>query len=270
MKILFCTILFLSLSCHADSICLADYSTPERKPGKFIYAFSFEPEEKFQLIKADGIDIVERAGMNGTFGLSITRTDPRRYDIASLPLPLLKEGKTYTVEFSAKAEITNAKTYDAIDFFAVEFYRNGKHVTGEYIKGKNRNSWIHYTCLFTIPQNTEAQLSFYLTKGLTGKVTVDDITVRETGGSLASLLLTSPKNLTFHGGDTRYEILADTTLPVENIAVHVSLDRNGSVSSQIAKRHINGLYYGNFGKIPPGESTVTIRLLDTKLIVKYI
>lgn len=267
MKIFLCATLSLPLFCHAAPINLAEYSIPQETPGKIIHSFSFESGEKFRLAKADGISVAERAGMNGTGGLLITRTNPKRYDIASLSLPRLKGGKTYTVELSAKAEAVKkdgVACRGRIGFFAVEFYRNGKYTGGEYGGGTNENEWKRYQISFTVPEDAEAKLSFYLAKGLTGKVAVDDITVREAGGPSASVLLTSPENLTFRGGDTRYKILADTALPAENIAVHVSLDRKGTVSSQTAKRGSDGFYHGSFGKIKPGEATVTVRLLDIR------
>ncbi len=267
MKIHLTIILFLPLwFSYATPINLAEYSIPPEMPGEIIHSFSFESGENFQLKKTNGISIAKRVGMNGTNGLLITRTDSKRYDIATLSVPRLKSGKIYTVELTAKAETLKkdgAVYHGSFGFFAVEFYRGKKYIGGEYGDGITGNEWKHYQITFAIPEGTDPQLNFFLTRGLTGQVAVDDITIRDASPP-ASILMTSPKNLTFRGGDTHYEILVDTTLPAKNIAVYVSLEKKGTISSQIAKHRFNGLYHGCFGKVPPGESTITIRLLDIK------
>ena len=264
MKNRFALLLLLPLFCFAETIDLSRYSKKQEKAGEAVHSFGFEAGEKYTLNKANGIFVESRAGMNGTAGLVISRSDAGRYDIAQLALPKLEGGKTYTLTLSAKAEgmKKNGKVFQGtIGFFAVEFYRKGKYAGGEYGGGANQNKWKSYQINFTVPNGATAQLSFYLAKGLTGKVAVDDITIR-TQGIPPSILIVSPKYLTFRNGVADYEVLVDSEIPEKDVKVYVSVTRNGKTVAQFAVRGKDGLYRGSFGKIEPGKVTFSLKLLD--------
>ena len=182
-RVLVWSCMALPLLASALSIEEAEKFVPASQNGARVLSLSFDEDEpsgkKFYLSNEAG----PAEGCNGTAGVKIVRSDPKKYTISTCRLGVLPFAE-YEVTLSMKGEnlkrVTTPKGwFGAIGF---EFYENGQWISGKYLQLNDKDipgeKWRNYSFHFKPPSSTcETIMSLYLVKGSVGTLWADDIVV---------------------------------------------------------------------------------------------
>ena len=116
-------------------------------------------------------------GFNQTGALMYERTDPEAYALATQTIAL-SPGVNY--RFSAMIRCEGVEGADASGAsVAMEFYKNGKWITGVYPMGvKGTSDWTQVEGMAIVPSDADScQFLLYMRKGITGKAWFTKATV---------------------------------------------------------------------------------------------
>ena len=274
LVLLFSTFLLSALLCGAME---KDERSPEiRKqlaaftPGtarETVYNTGFEPPFGRNGIKVRGYSIA-REGINGSSALKFTRTNPKEYNTFSIPLAL-KPNRKYMIEFYARGEQLRRQTgNEGIGLACIEYTSRQKWVYGEYPSLMPEKDWKKFTLnvLTALPGNKpfdRGRIVFYLRKGWTGTVWIDDLTVTSGDSETHAVVLNEPKMLTFRNGSGKISLACDPRF-ADKLGAHLTLRNGGRILDRLLVSDKSGLLSGDFGTLAPGPAMLEIQLLDRK------
>ena len=235
--------------------------------GTLVFSISFEEKEldKQAIFKKSEFKLVPGAGRNGTTAMEFTTPDPQKYVIGGIPLPELDRNSTYILKMHAKAEnLTHPANVTEDGLFCWE-YGNGNsgYIYGKYPVFKNSpNEWKEYELLIQPNSHVkQSQITFYLKKGMTGKVTYDDISLSKFGKKYAAVL-SYPKNLTSKVGRESFVFQFDVSSPKGTVGL-VTLKNGGRTFEKIAVPNAAMRATLDFDGLVEGPIDLSISLADT-------
>ncbi len=235
--------------------------------GTLVFSASFEEKELAQqaIFKKNEFKLVAGAGRNGTTAMVFTTPDPQKYVIGGIPLPELDTSSTYILKMHAKAEgLTHPAGVTEDGLFCWEYANeNGAFIYGKYpVFKKSPNEWKEYELLIQPhPRVKKSQITFYLKRGMTGKVTYDDISLYKYGKNYAAVL-SYPKNLTSRIGKESFVFQFDVLSPKSTVGL-VTLKNGGKTFEKIAVPDAAMRATVDFDGIVEGPIDLNIRLADT-------
>ena len=235
--------------------------------GTLVFSISFEEKELANqaIFKKNEFKLVPGAGRNGTTAMEFTTPDPQKYVIGGIPLPALDSDSTYILKIHAKAEnLTHPANVAEDGLFCWEYANeSGAYVYGKYPVFKNSpNEWKEYEVLIQPNSHVkQSQITFYLKKGMTGKVTYDDISLYKFGKKFAAVL-SYPKNLTSKIGKESFVLQFDVTSPKSTVGL-VTLKNGGRTFERIVVPDAAMRATVDFDGILDGQIDLSIMLADT-------
>ena len=240
------------------------------KPGisrEMIYNTGFEPPFNKGKKLSKGFSL-PREGINGNTGLKYVRNDANEYTLFAIPLNL-KPGKKYTIEFYARGEnLQRSKGWLGPGIVFLEYYTaNGKYVGGQYPDILPGTEFKKYTVPFSTKGISKkfdnSRIGFYLRKGWTGTIWIDDLTVTSGSGETHAVVINEPKMLTFCDNYGKIKLVCNPRFG-GMLGAHVTLRNGGKVHELLLKSDKNGFLTGDFDQLTPGKAVMDIQLLDLK------
>ena len=235
--------------------------------GTLIFSLSFEEKDIAQqkIFEKNEFTLVHGAGRNGTTTMQFNTPDPKKYVIGGIRLPALDSNFTYVLKMYAKAEgLVHPSDVTEDGLFCWEYANEkGAFVYGKYPVFKNSpNEWKEYEMLIQPnPKVKESQITFYLKKGMTGKVTYDDISLYKFGKRYAAVL-SYPKNLTSNVGKESFVFQFDVSTPKSAVGL-VTLTNGGRTQEKIAVPDASMRAKVDFYGIVEGPVELGFRMADT-------
>ena len=246
-------------------VCKLSDFTDGANTREVLYNTGFEAPFGKDSIKVKGYSVV-REGINGSGALKITRTNPAEYHLFVIPLALQPKRK-YTIEFYARGEnFRRHKGFEGLGLICVEYYKNGKYITGEYPTIQPGTDWQKFkleisTSYVAEKQFDTARLALYFRRNWTGTAWIDDLTVSSGGSENHAVVLNEPRMLTFRNGCSRV-ILASHPRFAGKLGAYLTLHNGGKVQELLLRADKNGVFTGEFGALCAGEAVLEIQLLD--------
>lgn len=239
-------------------------SFPQDKSGTVIYSTSFEPSEQKKYNLRAGTTIVDKEGFNGTHALKMVRTDKKQYSVSGCALGKLEPG-TYTLTMKLRAENicgSSGKKSSTVQVMAFEHYNGKRYISQntQFFRIPPAGSWADVKFTFKAPAGaTRSSLSFFIRKGMTGSVWIDDVKVFQAADEIPAVNLLKPERLTVFGNKT--EIVLNNTLntPPGTTAL-ITLNKQ----SKLVKSGSDGLFRASFDNLPEGTVPLEIKILDLK------
>ena len=235
--------------------------------GTLVYSISFDENEIGQerIFKKHEFRLVPNAGRNGTTAMQFDTRDAQKYVVGGISLPELDSNFNYILKMYIKAEnLVHPANVKEDGLFCWE-YANGKgaFVYGKYPAFKNSpNEWKEYEFLFRPdPKAKVSQITFYLKKGMTGKVTYDDISLFKYGKSYTAVL-SFPKSLTSGIGHESFVFQFDVNSPKTAVGL-VTLRNGGRTMEKIAAPDDRMRAKVNFDGIVEGPLEISFQMADT-------
>ena len=159
--------------------------------GTLVFSVSFDENDigGQRIFSKNEFKLVPNAGRNGTTAMQFDTRDAQKYVVGGIRLPELDSNFNYVLKMFIKAEnLVHPANVKEDGLFCWEYTNEkGAFVYGKYPAFKNSpNEWKEYEFLFRPdPKAKVSQITFYLKKGMTGKVTYDDISLFKYGKSYA-------------------------------------------------------------------------------------
>ncbi len=208
--------------------------------GELVFSCTFDEPDiaSHNIFKKKEFQLVPNAGRNGTTAMVFDTKDAKKYVVAGFRLPDLDINSNYILKMYIKAENlvhTPLATEDSNGLFCWEYTNEkGEYVHGEYpVFYDTPNEWKEYELLIRPkPEVKHSQLVFYLKKGMTGKVTYDDISLNKYGKN-HDAVLSYPKNLTSRLGREVFVFQFDMKTPKDAVGL-VTLRNGGNTVEKIA------------------------------------
>ena len=237
---------------------------PDENANEVVYSTSFEPAEGKKYTLRAGAELAAQEGFNGTTALKISRSDSKQYSVSGCALGKLEPG-TYTLTMKLKAEnIRTSKGAPSpnVQVMAFEHYNNGKYLSqnSQFFKVPPPGKWSTVKYTFKTPENaTRTSLSFFLRKGMTGTVWIDDVVVSKNSGEIPAVNLLKPENLTVFG-DRVQIVLNGTVGTPAGSTILVTLGKE----SKLVENGGDGLFKIDFDNLALGTLPLEIKTLDLK------
>ena len=235
--------------------------------GRIVFATGFETAAE-QEMKLPQCYSIGRFGRNGSHCLKVERRNPKAYTLKGFRVSVVP-GKNYLLEFYARSGNLrrNSSSSGAPGIAGFEYYgSDGKWIAGKYLHlGVPGEEWRKYSLTLSIPENpkiAKVSLLFYLCKGWTGTLWIDDIMLRNLG-TIHSAVIVEPGNLCFRNGDGRFILKCNQDSP-DALAARLTLSNGGKDYEQVLEVGPDKILRGDFGKLSPGKAGLKIELLDRK------
>lgn len=235
--------------------------------GRIVFATGFETAAE-QEMKLPQCYSIGRFGRNGSHCLKVERRNPKAYTLKGFRVSVVP-GKNYLLEFYARSGNLrrNSSSSGAPGIAGFEYYgSDGKWIAGKYLHlGVPGEEWRKYSLTLSIPENpkiAKVSLLFYLCKGWTGTLWIDDIMLRNLG-TIHSAVIVEPGNLCFRNGDGRFILKCYQDSP-DALAARLTLSNGGKDYEQVLEVGPDKILRGDFGKLSPGKAGLKIELLDRK------
>ena len=268
-------IVLVSTNTHAADATLDEIKSYKdmSDSGTLVFSVSFEEKDIAQqnIFTKNEFKLVPGAGRNGTTAMQFITPDPNKYVIAGIRLPALDSNFTYVLKMFAKAEnLVHPSGVTQDGLFCWEYANeNGAFVYGKYPVFENSpNEWKEYELMFKpSPRVKDSQITFYLKKGMTGKVTYDDIALYKYGKKYAAVL-SYPKNLTSRIGKETFVFQFDVSSPKSAVGL-VTLKNGGRTFEKIVVPDAAMRAKVDFDGIVEGPVEISISIADTskKIII---
>ena len=218
-----------------------------------------------------GYRIDPSGGMNGGAALFYERTDRNAYTLSNSKSFKVKAGKKYEFGAWVKGESLESGN-QPFSCVALELYRNGNYLTGEYPSTRQGKDWAYAGGTFTADSDCEGMLTLYMQKGIKGKLWFDDVQVQCCSSDVWMIHKIYPGISALYSdrGKCVFKI-RKFGAKVQGISVYAELSKDAkiiSVSEGIPDE--DGGVPLDFGKnLPSGGATIFVKVLDTdkKLIV---
>ena len=238
-------------------------SFPADNSRKLIYTTSFEPSEgkKYQL--RSEAELVKE-GFNGTMALKIHRSDKNQYTVSGCSLGKLEAGY-YTLNMKLRSEnIRNSRGSKAtsVQVMAIEHYAGKRYHSqnSQFCRVSKPGEWNDIKFSFNVPSGiTRSSLSFFIRKGMTGTVWIDDVTLVKSEGEIPAVNLLQPERLTIFGSTAKIVFKGTQGSPAGTKAL-ITL---GS-QSKIIEIDSNGFFRTEFTNLTTGTMQLEIKILDLK------
>ena len=235
--------------------------------GTLVYSLSFEEngigEEK--IFEKKEFKLVPGAGRNGTTALQFDTQDAQKYVIGGFRLPKLESNFNYVLKMYIKAEqLVHPANVKEDGLFCWEYANdNGAFIYGIYPVFKDSPAeWKEYKLMFRPDAKAKkSKITFYLKKGMTGKVTYDDISLYKFGKSYAAVL-SYPKNLTSGVGRETFEFQFDVSTPKSAVGL-VTMSNGGRTVEKIAVPDERMRAKVFFDNIVEGPLEMSFQMADT-------
>ena len=179
-------------------------SFPMEDSGKVFFSTSFEPSENKAFTLRNEARIV-KAGINGTMALEISRSSKAAYSVSGISLGKLPPGN-YELSVMLRGEnIRDSKGARAqkVQAVSVEHWKGKKYLTSQsaFLILPEAGKWKQLTIPVTPPAGADrSSLAFYLRKGMTGTVWLDDLRITSKAeGVMPAVNLLKPERLTVFG-----------------------------------------------------------------------
>ena len=241
--------------------------------GTLVYSTSFDEPgiAKEKIFEINEFKLVPGAGRNGTAAMEFDTPDAQKYVIGGILLPALDSHFNYVLKMHIKAErLVHPTGVKEDGLFCWEFAdEKGAFIYGKYPVFRNSpNEWKEYEMTFRPNPNLKAsKITFYLKKGMTGKVTYDDISLYKYGKNYAAVR-SYPKNLTSRIGRETFVFQFDVSTPKSAVGL-VTLTNGGKTQEKIAVPDADMRAKVDFDGIVEGPIELGFRMADTreKLII---
>lgn len=219
--------------------------------------------KKFEIRKGEGV--------NGTPCLYYERTDPKEYVFMMKPIRL-QSNLEYECVFRMRTENiqfrdTDQRAFkDQVAAMGIQYRDNGRWITisPSFARHAELRPGEWQTVRFPVRQpagkNVTASFDIYLRQGITGKMWIDDITVRPVLKTSALLYPVASGMRIGPEGRLRFRaIQLGNPVPDSDLGLYVTAGKTTRLL-----RGKEGFFEGEFGSFAPGNVPVTVRLLDTK------
>ncbi|OQA88255.1 MAG: hypothetical protein BWY31_00417 [Lentisphaerae bacterium ADurb.Bin242] len=219
--------------------------------------------KKFEIRKGEGV--------NGTPCLFYERTDPKEYVFMMKPIRL-QSNLEYECVFRLRTEDiqfrdTDQRAFkDQVAAMGIQYRGNGRWITISPAFAKHKElkpgEWqiVRFPVRQPAGKNVTASFDIYLRQGITGKMWIDDITVRPVLKTSALLYPVASGMRVGPDGRLRFRaVQLGDPVPDSDLGLYVTA---GKVTRLLRGRE--GMFEGNFGSFAPGKVPVNVRLLDTK------
>lgn len=218
-------------------------------------------------------EIDPNGGMNGSPGLYYERNDLNTYSLCSSNLKV-EAGKTYKVGVWARGESLQCGN-KPFYCMAIELHKNGKYLTGSYFKpatplGKD---WSYVEGEYISDVSTDASLTLYMYKGVSGKIWFDDVKMEcaDFDRWIIHQIYPRMSMLFTDDGTASFKVERFSGKRDSNTIAYAELkNAAGLISKATAVPDKNGIIKLSFGKdLAPGKANIHLKVLDTekKLIV---
>ena len=237
-------------------------SFPLEDSGKVFFSTSFEPSENKKFTLRDEARIV-KDGINGTMALEISRSSKGTYSVSGISLGKLPPGN-YELSVMLRGENirdSRGKRAQKVQAVSVEHWKGKKYLTSQsaFLILPGDGKWKQMTMPITPPADADrSSLAFYLRKGMTGTVWLDDLRITSKAeGVIPAVNLLKPERLTVFG-DTAEIVFKGTRGCREGMTALIRLGND----KQLVKADPDGVFRAFFKNLKPGSLPLEIRILD--------
>lgn len=203
-------------------------------------------------------------GESGSGALRYQRKPGDPYVIGSHRIKM-EPGAKYRLSVMVRCE--NVETLQEPRIIAVEYKKNGKHVSGNYnskcTNGKTlRNGiWEEVTLEVLPPEQFDtASIAFFLRKNASGTIWYDNLRLEKTGTAAPDIFDIPPSNLTIRGSeaDLSFRAIVYQPIPLKSMEMKISAAGN----EQTVPPGASGYFKARFTDLSPGRLPVTAELRD--------
>ena len=237
-------------------------SFPLEDSGKVFFSTSFEPSENKAFTLRNEARIV-KAGINGTMALEISRSSKETYSVSGISLGKLPPGN-YELSVMLRGEnIRDSRGARAqkVQAVSVEHWKGKKYLTSQsaFLILPGDGKWKQMTIPITPPAGADrSSLAFYLRKGMTGTVWLDDLRITSKAeGVMPAVNLLKPERLTVFG-DTAEIVFKGSRGCREGMTALIRLGND----KQLAQADADNAFRALFKNLKTGSLPLEIRILD--------
>ena len=237
-------------------------SFPEEKSGKVFFSTSFEPSENKAFTLRDEARIVN-AGINGTMALEISRRSADTYSISGISLGKMPPGNYELSVMMRASDIcdSNGSKSQRVQAVSMEHWRGEKYIAGQssFLILPKDGSWKQLTFPISPPADADrSSLAFYLRKGMTGTVWLDDLRITSKAeGVLPAVNLLKPERLTVFGNNAEI-VFKGSRGCCEGMNALIRLGD----ARQVVRCGPDLIFRADFRNLLPGTLPLEIRILD--------
>ena len=237
-------------------------SFPLENSGKIFFSTSFEPSENKKFTLRNEARIV-KAGINGTMALEISRSSKGTYSVSGISLGKLPPGN-YELSVMMRGEnirISRGAKAQKVQAISVEHWKGKKYLTSQsafFILPEDGN-WKQLTIPFTPPAGADrSSLAFYLRKGMTGTVWLDDLRITSKAeGITPAVNLLKPERLTVFGNAAEI-VFKGSRGCCEGMNALIRLGND----KQLVRADSDCAFRAVFKNLKPGPLPLEIRILN--------
>lgn len=209
----------------------------------------------------EGFSYDSTGGESGSGALRYSKNIGDPYVIASHRIKV-EPGAKYRLSMMARGEAI--KNFEGKGLFAVEYKKNGSHVSGNYYSmGKGGvlqdGVWKELVLEVSPPEDFDvAAISFFLGKAVAGTIWYDNLRLEKTGAVPPDIFDFPPSNLTVRGSDAELAFRAVVYQPIPLNELEMKIT-SGGVESRI-RPDSNAYFRVSPRGLTPGKLPVTVEL----------